>query len=112
MLPALPALPSPLIPFGSPNPPVWTFCGGRLVVGVAELPVENVPVLTSGAFGAATEGCAVSRCGVLRTTDSGLERSTTSGGFTSAIFGGSGFFNSGGRTTTGFGGRGATVGFG
>ena len=29
---------------GSPNPPVCTFCGGRFVFGVAELPVENAPV--------------------------------------------------------------------
>src|SRR3974377_1815731 len=33
-------------PFGSPNPPVCTFCGAAAIVGVAELPVENTLVCT------------------------------------------------------------------
>src|ERR1700675_417086 len=34
-------------PFGSPNPPVWTFWGAAAIVGVAELPVEKTLVCTS-----------------------------------------------------------------
>src|SRR5215470_15463269 len=33
-------------PFGSPKPPVCTFCGAAAIVGVAELPVENTLVCT------------------------------------------------------------------
>jgi hypothetical protein len=108
MFVTLSGLPTPRIPFGSPNPPVCTSRAGRSSVGFAELPVENVPVRTSmlgaGAFSTAS---------LIRAR--GLERSITSGTFTSAIFNGSGGFSIfggstfGGSTTQGFRGGGATI---
>src|SRR5262249_37671430 len=101
ILPGLPGLPSPLIPFGSPNPPVCTCAAGRFgFIGSGAL---NIPVRTSGFGGAGCSGLGIFRTG----------GSMTAGGFTSTIFGGSGglITGGGGGVTTGFTGGGTTIGF-
>src|SRR6476646_2444107 len=123
MFTGLPLLSRAGTPFGSPNPPVWTFFGAAAIVGRAELPVEKTWVFTNcrgitGAAGGRDTGLLASICTLGATTTSSGEifvrisgggtRNTSTGGVSTRATCGGGisrtgagsWFTSGGVSTT------------